>query len=221
MTLPLSGKISASQINVELGKASNSYFNIGMPSVRGLAGKPSGAISFQDFHGKSSYVREPETGENYNPPNSSAPTYWAVSTSGAGFRQRLYWEGELITTYFWHSTNALVHGNWLYHIGEFKGSFSIGNSGWYNIYGVWRETAPAGSQTREPPTDAWYDVNNRWRERQGQSWVVWDGVRTFAGAGGFDHKVLNGWDYFRGDYVGNGTEDGFVYNYYKVYRVKL
>ena len=55
MALPSSGTITAAMINVELGRASNAPFNLNDSAVRALAGKPSGAISFSDFWGKSSY----------------------------------------------------------------------------------------------------------------------------------------------------------------------
>ena len=57
MTLPQSGQpISASQINVELGKASNATFSINATDSRTLAGitTPGSTIKYSDFHGKSS-----------------------------------------------------------------------------------------------------------------------------------------------------------------------
>lgn len=54
MTLPASGAISAAMINVELGRASNVPFDINGTPERTLAQKPSGAIKFSDFYGKSS-----------------------------------------------------------------------------------------------------------------------------------------------------------------------
>lgn len=53
MTLPATGAISAADINVELGRASTAAFDINGAEERALAGVPSGAISFDDFHGKS------------------------------------------------------------------------------------------------------------------------------------------------------------------------
>jgi hypothetical protein len=54
MDLPLSGEISASDINDELGRNPTAQFNIGNPEERELAGVPSGEIKFSDFYGKSS-----------------------------------------------------------------------------------------------------------------------------------------------------------------------
>lgn len=53
MTLPLSGPISLSMINTEIGKAANSISSLNDAGVRALLGKPSGAISLSDGYGKS------------------------------------------------------------------------------------------------------------------------------------------------------------------------
>lgn len=52
MVLPASGVMTASMINLEMQRASSAPFNLNDPEVRSLAGKPSGAISFNDFYGK-------------------------------------------------------------------------------------------------------------------------------------------------------------------------
>lgn len=53
MTLPASGPMGASAINVELGRASTAPFDINGTAERTLAGKPTGVINFSDFYGKS------------------------------------------------------------------------------------------------------------------------------------------------------------------------
>jgi hypothetical protein len=59
MTLPSSFPLSASQINVELGRAANAPFSITGEAERLLAGVPSGPISFSDFLGKSAQLLTP------------------------------------------------------------------------------------------------------------------------------------------------------------------
>lgn len=56
MTLPVSpNSISMAQVNTELGRASNyANSNLNESVIRTLFGKPSGAISMSDGHGKSS-----------------------------------------------------------------------------------------------------------------------------------------------------------------------
>lgn len=44
MALPLSGSISLSQVNVELGRASNAAINMNESAVRALFGKASGVF---------------------------------------------------------------------------------------------------------------------------------------------------------------------------------
>ena len=51
--MPISSQPSASEINVELGRASNAPFSINGAEERALAGVPTGPISFNDFIGKS------------------------------------------------------------------------------------------------------------------------------------------------------------------------
>lgn len=53
MTLPASGAISLSQVNVELGLSSTASINMGAANVRTLFGVASGAISMSNGYGKS------------------------------------------------------------------------------------------------------------------------------------------------------------------------
>lgn len=52
MTLPASGTLAASQINVELGRPSTALFTMGGAPERALAGVPSGTIAMSNFYGK-------------------------------------------------------------------------------------------------------------------------------------------------------------------------
>ncbi|AMD61446.1 hypothetical protein AWN88_25645 [Agrobacterium tumefaciens] len=56
MALPSSGSLGANQINIELGRSASAGFSMNGAAERALAGKPSGSISFSDFHGKSSEI---------------------------------------------------------------------------------------------------------------------------------------------------------------------
>jgi hypothetical protein len=56
MTLPASGAISLSQVNVELGNSSIAPISLNQSTVRTLFGIPSGAISMNAGHGKSNYL---------------------------------------------------------------------------------------------------------------------------------------------------------------------
>lgn len=56
MTLPASGSISLSQVNVELSRSATASINMNESAVRTLFGKPSGTISMSDGRGKSNAV---------------------------------------------------------------------------------------------------------------------------------------------------------------------
>jgi hypothetical protein len=75
MTLPASGAISMSQVNVELSRAWNAAISLDDVAVRDLAGVPSGAISMSQLHGKSASA----------PLSASAsPSYIFKGTPGSG-----------------------------------------------------------------------------------------------------------------------------------------
>jgi len=54
MTLPASGALSMAQINTELGVGATATMSMDAASLRALAGRPAGSISFSDLWGKSS-----------------------------------------------------------------------------------------------------------------------------------------------------------------------
>ncbi len=58
MTLPSSGPLSFSQVNVELAKASNALIGLNDTAVRNLAQKSSGIIAFSDLLGKTGVIRK-------------------------------------------------------------------------------------------------------------------------------------------------------------------
>ena len=61
MTLQYSGPISASDINIELGRSGSATMSIDCSTVRNLAGVPSGTIAYSNFYGKSSIVTGSQT----------------------------------------------------------------------------------------------------------------------------------------------------------------
>ena len=54
MGLPISGPVSATDINIELGFGGTSSMSLNDAPVRGLFGRPTGEISYDHGHGKSS-----------------------------------------------------------------------------------------------------------------------------------------------------------------------
>jgi len=138
MTLASSGAISASQINVELGRAANAHFSIGGYPERGLAGKPSGAIAFADFYGKQ--MREPFTGEYCD-----GWTRWQVGRRvGNGWMMGdpsvVYWGGGTIPVPNGITTHLTFvdYGGWRYHRGNFQYSVNCMGGKCENYYGIYR-----------------------------------------------------------------------------------
>ena len=87
MTLPSSGPMLASMINVELGRQPNVRFHLNGQEERGLAGVPSGQVMFANFYGKSRGYPTPTP--DYPQPNQinqikpypGTPTYIRASLS--------------------------------------------------------------------------------------------------------------------------------------------
>lgn len=129
MTLPWSGWFSAYDINVELGRAWNTPFNMNDPQVRNLAGKPSGQIWYSDFYGKSNLIREPASGEF---PSDS--TYnWRVFTFNKRFVIR--WDGvDIYQSDMQDFSTTYVLGTWTYYKGAFNHN-SLGTD-MHNIYRI-------------------------------------------------------------------------------------
>ena len=69
--------ITASKINVELGRSANAHFSMNDTEVRALAEKPSGVIKFSDFIGKS-WVKIDTTIRDFSA--SDADEYTATAT---------------------------------------------------------------------------------------------------------------------------------------------
>lgn len=85
MALQTSGPISASDINIELGKLGTDFFDINSTEVRDLAGVPSGPISFSDFYGKSSFSFSTELSMRITYVSRFGVNYGnAIATSSSG-----------------------------------------------------------------------------------------------------------------------------------------
>lgn len=90
MTLPASGTITMSQIDVELGKASTANITLNDSNARSLAGVTTAGstISMSNFYGKSAYTTMTGTGTNDtgtindSSVNGTAYTYPKVTVSG-------------------------------------------------------------------------------------------------------------------------------------------
>lgn len=104
MTLPLTGPISASDINIELGNPQNTVLILGNTEERELAGVPTGEISYSDFYGKSlsaggeraAYYAIGLTTSEASVPSSSSPydTFFHKDGVTARYQPMFYLRGN-------------------------------------------------------------------------------------------------------------------------------
>jgi hypothetical protein len=83
MTLPASGTISLSQVNVEMGAASTAQIQMDWATVRTLAGiSTSSGVSYSmsNFYGKSSYTPMSASGNNHD-----SNTYDTAASGGTAY----------------------------------------------------------------------------------------------------------------------------------------
>ncbi len=87
MTLPVSGPVSLSNINVELGRAATTQISLGDTLIRTLLQKSSGAIAIADAYGKSNSVNKITTtlsmGSAYFPPEGGMWLGYRVGYGGS------------------------------------------------------------------------------------------------------------------------------------------
>lgn len=106
MVLQNSGTaIKASQINVELGRVSNTKFQLGASTERGLAGVASGRIRFGNFYGKSNIVDFAGSGSLSFAASSSTNQYLSVPASadfamGTGDFTVEWWQYQIDTALY-------------------------------------------------------------------------------------------------------------------------
>lgn len=106
MTLQASGVIQISDINVELGRAYNTWAGLGDSALRTLAGVPSGSISLASFYGKSNFQAS-----------------WSGNSVAGGSVYQFQTSGNAIRAY---STLTSTGGTWIYTYTN--GTFSGGES---------------------------------------------------------------------------------------------
>lgn len=127
MALPTSGPISFNAINVELGVAGTTQASLGQPSYRNLAGVPTGAISLNNFYGKSSVFNGTIT-TNQKELNLRA---WALANG---------WNGVVAATitinsgvYIWSDNTGVagltIDGSWPDGLTLVNNGFIIGKGG--------------------------------------------------------------------------------------------
>lgn len=130
MALPTSGYLQASDINVELGRAWNHWFDMNGAAERNLAGKPSGVISFWDFYGKSNTIREPASGELYSVNDWDPRYYWGHNYSTV----TIMWGSVVVNNDPPYNVSSRVIGTWTYYRGTYKAGDS--DSAIYGIYRI-------------------------------------------------------------------------------------
>ena len=111
MTLPASGQIQMSQVNTELGRSSTAQIQLAESAVRTLAGVPSGTISLNNLHGKSSFT----------------------AVNPLGFNGGTYSDADDFSNYV--QLEVYSNGTWAI-LGQAYGTFATGNWGTPTTTGV-------------------------------------------------------------------------------------
>lgn len=142
MTLPASYPLSMSQINVELGRASNATTSLLESAVRTLAQVPSGPVSFSNLLGKSNLTATGvDSSRSYTTAGSggNAQSFPSVNVSG----------GQTPYTYSWSFTNnpqGAGLSNSTSQTATVSKSYTTGSSGSYSALLQCVVTDNAGTQ---------------------------------------------------------------------------
>jgi hypothetical protein len=163
MTLPASGTLAVSQVNVELGRASNAPFSFNDSAVRALAGVTgANTVSMSQLRGKSSWTvptASPNNVSDFFPTNNGSGTYNAypgVFLSGGSGNFSISWA---IINYSDSSWNLLVNSGTSARVTHNYTRF--GYSGWVVLRATITDNYNGYQFTCDVRVDAdIYDPNN-------------------------------------------------------------
>jgi hypothetical protein len=124
MPLQTSGAISLSNVNVELGRSATALINMNESEVRTLAGVATGAITMNNFYGKSAVV--PATTAIFH----GGATFCDKGCAYSSLATRINSSGTLIGSETQVNLNVIVVGNTAAPVGG-NGLFYAGSNGFF------------------------------------------------------------------------------------------
>jgi len=139
MTIPSTGQVSASQVNIELNRSGEAPFSMVGAWEKRLTKKNLHPYSFADFRGKA-FLRVPYSGGNYSIADNNRHYFEHVGSSG---NANLYWGGgtPLWSGYVGQIINENVQitvGYWVYTPGAYRDAVN-NNTHRFEIF-RWRVT---------------------------------------------------------------------------------
>lgn len=102
-------------------------------------------------------VREPTSGENYNYP-SSPYTWWETQTSAAQYSMAR-WSGAIYTVSGTSTLTSITSGSSTYYRGSYRTSVSDPYSNSYNIYALYRITTTSTSINTGVPSSGTISIS--------------------------------------------------------------